>query len=459
MRSRRRTDTRSFLLQPPRQSHPGAMGPGRSSVASGARPTGVWLPETAADRETLEVLAEEGVRFTLLAPAQAAGVREPGGRLATGRLDPRRAYRWEGSARPRAGALLLRRTDLPRRGLRRAPPLGRRAGDTPPGRFRRDAPSHPQLVQIATDGETSRPSPSLRGDGAGRGLRPDRGRRRCDARRATPRSSRRIRPRSKARVVDGSSWSCAHGVERWRADCGCRAGRHHGWDSALAGVPCGEALDWLRDTVDPLYEARAAALVKDPWAARDAYVAVPPRSDPRVRRRPSSTVTRSGPLDADGRVQALRCLELQRHRLLMYTSCGWFFDEISGIETVQVLRYAARVLQLARAHRRRRGTRGGARRRPGPRRRTLPELRDGAGVWRRARGALRDRPGACAAHYAIAGPTRRATAIRPRSTRSGWSGASGLGWWSDDASLSIGRVRVTARVTDGERGGRRGGAG
>jgi alpha-amylase/alpha-mannosidase (GH57 family) len=405
---------------------------------------GMWLPETAADTETLEVLAEEGVRFTLLAPNQAAGVREPGGEWRPGAaLDPRRAYRWEGS-RDRELALFFYDGPLSHAvafdGLLRS-------GDALATRllagFDETAP-HPQLVQIATDGETyghhhrfgemALAAACARIEASGG---------------ATLTSHAAFLaahpPTVEARVSEGSSWSCAHGVERWRGDCGCRAGRHHGWHQRWRG-PLREALDWLRDSVDPLYEARAATLLKDPWAARDAYVEV------LLDRTPASVTAfldrhALRPLDADGRVQALRCLELQRHRLLMYTSCGWFFDEISGIETVQVLRYAARTLQLARALGGDAGLEAELLRRLGAAPSNDPELRDGAGVWRRHVAPCATDLARVVAHYAIAGPTEgygdpvEVHAFRVE--RRQWAKVTVGG-----AALSIGRVRVTARVTE-----------
>jgi hypothetical protein len=245
-------------------------------------------------------------------------------------------------------------------------------------------------------------------------------------------------------VVDGSSWSCAHGVERWRADCGCRGGRHPGWTQHWR-APLREALDWLRDAVDPLYEARASALVKDPWAARDAYVQV------LLDRSPASVdafFDRHGlrPLDGPDRVQALRCLELQRHRLLMYTSCGWFFDEISGIETVQVLRHAARVLQLAQALGAAADLETEFVRRLAAASSNVPELRDGAGVWRRHVTPSVSDLARVAAHYAIAGPSEGygdpADVYAFRVERLEWARVA-----AGRSSLAIGRVRVTARPT------------
>ncbi len=151
-------------------------------------------------------------------------------------------------------------------------------------------------------------------------------------------------PRWEAEVVDDSSWSCVHGVERWRADCGCNGGKP-GWNQAWR-APLRRALDLLRDRTAPLAEMVAEPLLHDLWAARDAYIEVV------LDRRPASVerffaAHSRRPLTAAERVTALELLEMERHTQLMYTSCGWFFDDISGIETVQIIAYAGRVLQLA----------------------------------------------------------------------------------------------------------------
>jgi alpha-amylase/alpha-mannosidase (GH57 family) len=151
-------------------------------------------------------------------------------------------------------------------------------------------------------------------------------------------------PTHEAQIHQATSWSCAHGVERWRADCGCRvrADWHQRWRAPLR-----EALDWLRDLADPVYEARAAVHLTDPWAARDDYVQVV--LDPRPETLEAFLAAHvRGPLDASARLETRRLLELQHNRMLMYTSCGWFFDEISGLEPVQILRYAAMTLQYLR---------------------------------------------------------------------------------------------------------------
>ena len=242
----------------------------------------MWLPETAADRETLEVLAEEGVRFTLLAPGQAASVREPGGDWRPGAeaLDPRRRVPLRGGAGPGA----RRSSSTTARSPTRSPSTDSCARAR---RWRRacwPASTRARTPSSSRSRPTARATAITTASARWRWRRPAPGSRRAAPRRLTNHAAFLAAhpPTMEARVVDGSSWSCAHGVERWRGDCGCRAGRHHGWTQRWR-APLREALDWLRDAVDPLYEARAGALLKDPWAARDAYVEVRPRPEPRVR--------------------------------------------------------------------------------------------------------------------------------------------------------------------------------
>jgi hypothetical protein len=141
--------------------------------------------------------------------------------------------------------------------------------------------------------------------------------------------------------VHESAWSCAHGVGRWKEDCGCASGGRPGWNQAWR-APLRAALDLLRDHATAVFEARGAAVLRDPWAARDAYIDVV-----LDRRRTDDFVARHVRRRRD-RSLALTLLEAERHTMLMYTSCGWFFDDIAGLEAVQVLRYAARCMDLLR---------------------------------------------------------------------------------------------------------------
>ncbi len=152
-------------------------------------------------------------------------------------------------------------------------------------------------------------------------------------------------PTHEVEIHQGSAWSCPHGVGRWKENCGCNSGGHAGWNQEWR-APLRQALDWLRDRLAPLYESEAGKILKDPWLARDDYISVIlDRSPENI----ASFFARHAPrdLNEDEQHAALRLLEMQRHAMLMFTSCGWFFDEISGIETVQVIQYAARAIQLA----------------------------------------------------------------------------------------------------------------
>jgi hypothetical protein len=146
-----------------------------------------------------------------------------------------------------------------------------------------------------------------------------------------------------AEVYENSSWSCVHGVERWRANCGCNSGGRPVWNQEWR-APLRESLDWLRDKLAPPFENHARELLNDPWRARDEYVEV-------IHNRSATDEFLSGharrTLCDDERIEALKLLEMQRYAMLMFTSCGWFFDELSGIETVQVIQYAGRAVQLA----------------------------------------------------------------------------------------------------------------
>ncbi|MEW6338285.1 MAG: DUF3536 domain-containing protein [Acidobacteriota bacterium] len=366
----------------------------------GREPEGMWLPETAVDLETLDLLAEHDLRFILLAPHQAARVRRTGERewreVSGGRVDPKEPYLvrlasgrsisvffYDGPAsRAVAFERLLESGDAFARRL-----LGLFDG----------ARAGTQLVHIATDGETyghhhrfgemalayalelfeRDPEVELTNYGAFLERHP---------------------PVREVEIEPMTSWSCSHGVERWRSDCGCNSGAHHGWRQGWRG-PLREALDWLRDTANERFRTRMGELFADPAAARDAYIEV------MLDRSAESARTFLGrhaarPLAPDERVEALTLLEMQRHMQLMYTSCGWFFDEVSGIETVQVLQYAARAMQLA----------GELSAEPfEPRFLALlerapsnrPELRDGRGVYERlVRPAMRDLK-AVGAHVAV----------------------------------------------------------
>jgi len=158
-------------------------------------------------------------------------------------------------------------------------------------------------------------------------------------------------PTHEVEIIENSSWSCFHGVERWRADCGCHTGKNPQWKQGWR-KPLREAMDSLRDQLISLYESKMAEYTEDPWGLRDHYIeAVLDRSPENVNRFFSEHLTRQVTRPEayrEGKVILLKLLEMQRHAMLMYTSCGWFFEDISGIETIQILQYSARAIQLAK---------------------------------------------------------------------------------------------------------------
>jgi alpha-amylase/alpha-mannosidase (GH57 family) len=314
----------------------------------GRPPDGLWLPETAVDLETLAVLAECGIKFTILAPHQAARVR-----VATGGdwvevtpqvLDTTRPY----LCRPGPGlqiALFFYEGTIAReiafgRLLDSGEALAARlwgigadaswAGD--------------RLVHVATDGETYGHHHRFGEMALAYAIGVLEGRLGGQVTNYATFLADHP-PTHEVQIHERTSWSCAHGIERWRSDCGCRTRPewHQRWRKPLR-----EGLDWLKTQVDALFEAAGARVFHDPWAARDAYIDVLlERSDAALSRFLGTQALH--PEQPGERRMALRCLEMQRHAMLMFTSDAWFFDEISGIETVQVLRHAARVIQLAQA--------------------------------------------------------------------------------------------------------------
>ena len=312
----------------------------------GRTPEGMWLPETAADIATLEALAEAGIAFTILAPRQARRTRPLGGRnwtdVSDERIDPARAY-LQRLPSGRSIALFFYSGAISKavafEGLLDS-------GDAFAARLVggfADGQEWPQLVNIATDGESYGHHHRFGDMALAAALQHIES---SDQAQLTVYGEylEKHPPAYEVQILENTSWSCEHGIQRWRADCGCNSGRHPGWRQHWRG-PLRAAFDWLRDTLALEYEAEAGRLLRDPWAARDGYIdVVLDRSRENVDR--FLTKHASRPLDDAEVVRALKLLELQRHAMLMYTSCGWFFDDVSGIETVQVVEYADRVLQL-----------------------------------------------------------------------------------------------------------------
>lgn len=309
----------------------------------GREPEGMWLPETAANDDVLSVLIDERVRFTILAPNQASRWRDPEGSWQTPPVDTRLPHRYlhpDNSGRELtiffydgniAKAIAFERAAASAEGLLT---MFEAAAD---------GDRDDLLVHAATDGETYGHHHRFTDLGLGYALFIEAERREIEVTNYAAFLDEHP-ARREVNVVggEGSSWSCAHGVGRWRRDCGCSTGGEPGWNQAWRG-PLREALDLLRDFADQTYERMGAELMTDPWVARDDYVQVvigATSLDGFISKH------QSGPLDQDQRLTTARLLKMQEHVLAMYTSCGWFFNDIGGIETIQVLTYAAAAVEL-----------------------------------------------------------------------------------------------------------------
>jgi alpha-amylase/alpha-mannosidase (GH57 family) len=368
----------------------------------GRMPESLWLPETACNDRTLGALIEHGMKYVILAPSQAARVRKMGEEswksVSGGAVDPGVPYRYlhkDGSGRSIAlffydGAIA--------RSIAFEGALA--SSEVLLERFLRARGGEGRLVHAATDGESY-------------GHHGAHGDRTLNYALATLAPSRGIEvtnygefleqhaPAMEAEIETGpggkgTSWSCAHGIGRWQRDCGCSTGAQPGWNQAWR-TPLRKALDLLRDAATTPFED-AGDLFADPWAARDAYIELlldgRRDKDEWLRR-----FTRRRLSDRD-KVKALTLLEMQTAALHMYTSCGFFFADISGIETIQIMKYAGRVLDhmeeldmdapreafleiLAEA------------------RSNLPEMGHGADVYRKFVEPLRVSPRRVAAHIAM----------------------------------------------------------
>jgi hypothetical protein len=309
----------------------------------GREPEGLWFPETAVDEAVLAIAAEEGVRFTVLAPTQAARVRplgsdDPWQELDGEPVDARRTYRW---CHPERRDLFVDVVFYD--GALSADLAFGEAWKSAAALVERAKVAAPDggLVCAATDGETFGHHHRFAERALAYALPVEAPRAGVDV--VTVAGALRARPPELQVQVAPSSWSCAHGLERWRSDCGCSTGGQPGADQRWR-APVRAALDVVRSAVDEVFERRGAGVLGDPWVARDAYGAVVVGSRS-VEAFAAEHVTGGG-ADEAALVEALTLLEAERHALLMYTSCGWFFWDLAGLETVQVLRYAARALDL-----------------------------------------------------------------------------------------------------------------
>ncbi|MGI0052735.1 MAG: DUF3536 domain-containing protein, partial [Thermoplasmata archaeon] len=314
----------------------------------GRAPEGIWLAETAVDLETLEAVARAGIRFTVLSPHQAFQFRPRGGRAwipaPDGGIPTTRAYELALPEDRRIALFFYNgaiSSDIAFRGLLND---GAAFAARLAGAFDDRLGEEPQLAHVATDGETYGHH-HRHGDMALAFALREIGKRSDLQLTNYGEFLERHPPAYEVELKLPSAWSCAHGVERWRSDCGCNSGMHPGWNQAWR-TPLREALDGLRDRIRPGADRALAELVTDPARAREEYVdLLIGRTEPRVH---EFLIRHAGrDLNEAETTRALRLLELERQLQQMFTSCGWFFDDISGLESVQILQYASRAIQLA----------------------------------------------------------------------------------------------------------------
>ncbi|MPZ49578.1 MAG: DUF3536 domain-containing protein [Dehalococcoidia bacterium] len=368
----------------------------------GRKPEGMWLPEAAVDTPTLEALAEQGILFTLLAPHQAAKTRPLQADdqaewqdVDDAGVDTSRAYLAKLPSGREISLLFYNGS------LSRAVAFERLVanGETFAQRLTESVAEDesPRLAHIATDGETYGHHHRLAEMGLAFALEAIESRE--QARLTNYGEFLELHPPEyEVEIAENTSWSCAHGVERWRSDCGCNMGGHEGWNQGWR-APLRQALDWLREELIRLYESQAVGLLRDPWAAREAHIEV---ALDRSRQKAEAFLAKqaSRALSEDESRRALKLLELQRQSLLMYASCAWFFDDVSGIETQQALRHAARAIQLAEELDGG-GLEEGFLERLAAARSNLPEQGSGAGVYRRYVDTAKIDLKRLAAHYAV----------------------------------------------------------
>jgi alpha-amylase/alpha-mannosidase (GH57 family) len=302
---------------------------------------GMWLGETAVDIPTLELLAKHNLKYTILAPRQAKRYRKIGTEEWIDGVNPNQHY-WINLPSGKKIALYFydgeRSQNVAFKGVLDD---GRKFANDLLEAYRNNAEN--ELVHIATDGE-SYGHHHKNGDMALAFCL-----RYIEENNLTTLTNygqylELVEPEFEAEIHENSSWSCVHGVERWRSNCGCHTGGEGNWNQAWR-APLRDALDNARDTMIDVFETEMSKFTKDPWAMRDDYIhIVLDRSKSKIRKFLNKHVHVT--LDDENRKKVMRLLEMQRNAMLMYTSCGWFFNDISGIETLQILQYAARAIQL-----------------------------------------------------------------------------------------------------------------
>ncbi len=309
-------------------------------------PEGMWLGETAVDTSTLEMLAKHDIKFTILSPYQAKNIRRIGDEewedASNAKVNTKRAYICN---LPSGKSISLFFYDGPASQAVAFEGLlndGVRFADNLQSRF--SDKDKVQLVHIATDGESYGHHHKLGEMALSYCLNYIEERE--DAHLTIyGEFLEKFPPEYEAQIIEDTSWSCYHGVERWRSDCGCNTGGNDNWNQEWR-KPLRETFDWIREDLIELYEKELKEYTSEPWKVRDRYIKV-------ILNRNTDNIQAfltenfGEDLSEDEKVKLLKLMEMQYHAMLMYTSCGWFFDEVTGIESMQDIFYAKRAIQLA----------------------------------------------------------------------------------------------------------------
>ncbi|UCH81036.1 MAG: DUF3536 domain-containing protein [Nitrospiraceae bacterium] len=310
-------------------------------------PEGMWLPETAVDLETLDILHDHGIVYTILAPRQAKKIRKQGHdqwhEVSDSSLDTTRPYRVN---LPSGGDISVFFYDG---GLSHSIAFGdllnrgENLANSLLGAFH-DKKDTVHLIHVATDGETFGHHHRFGEMALAYCLD------HIESNKLAKITNyaeylEKFPPVHEVELIENSSWSCVHGVERWRNNCGCSSGGNPGWTQAWR-KPLRNAMDWLRDALIKIYEDEASNYFIHPWDARNGYIEVIlDRSQGNIEKFLRVHAVRD--FSVKDKITALKLLEMQRNAMLMYTSCGWFFDDVSGVENIQIMQYASRAIQYA----------------------------------------------------------------------------------------------------------------
>ena len=313
----------------------------------GHKPEGIWLPELAVDKQTLKIIAEQGLKFTILSPHQAKKIKKIGDEnwldVSNNKIDPSKPYKLSFEDEL---SITIFFYDAPiSHSIAFEKVLDN--GDLFVNRIlsgyseKRD---WPQILILATDGETyghHHPFGEMALAYAMKKIEEN-----GLAEITNPSYYLSIyQPQWEVEIIENTSWSCPHGLGRWKDDCGCTTGGKIGWNQKWR-KPLREAMDWLRDMVDTIFEREGSKLFKDPWEARNGYIQLILNPSIEQKERFFREYQKKE-LSYEEKVKALKLLEMEKNRMFMYTSCGWFFADISGLEAKQNMMYAARVIQIA----------------------------------------------------------------------------------------------------------------